>query len=523
MIRASICMATRNKGEYLARTLASIRQQKVAFDYEILVADDGSTDSTAAVCDEYGAIRIYLPNIRYRNPSKARNAAYRAARGEIVIAQSDDVMHRSPDTLESLVKQLRPQRAVLARVLNMRYVKDTDNWVRCDDPFHIYAGPDRPQKFFFLGAIWRRDIYAIGGNDEEFVDPCWDDNWFGDMLTKGHKVEIVPLEYPLAYHQKHDHPVDSHLKEPRSRNLYDNKATEAKRTGRWINSGGPWEWRKEMGCIPKRMSFFWGGRGLSFMRYLTLKSFRHWNPDWDIDLYRLTECCPPHWKSHEQEDATGENDYTERLGELRVRVHDWVPPFPELSATHASDLAEWEILATVGGFYSDMDVLYVAPLRCYESLKTADAVFCLSGGWMTIGFFGASPDNPVFKAILQSARENYHPDRYQCAGAEAAYRMASCFPDWPNIPSPGSQTVRWARNTFPQLTVTEIPAKTIYPFDWTQVKDIFEQNKPLPDWTIGLHWFGANPLSQDWNRRITDRSWPKYHNTFTEALRRVFP
>ena len=36
--------------------------------------------------------------------------------------------------------------------------------------------------------------------------------------------------------------------------------------------------------IPRRISFFWHGR-MSWMRFLTLQTFRRHNPDWEIHLY----------------------------------------------------------------------------------------------------------------------------------------------------------------------------------------------------------------------------------------------
>jgi hypothetical protein len=40
--------------------------------------------------------------------------------------------------------------------------------------------------------------------------------------------------------------------------------------------------------IPKRMSFFWAGGPMSWLRYLTLASFRHLNPNWEMRIYH----CP---------------------------------------------------------------------------------------------------------------------------------------------------------------------------------------------------------------------------------------
>ena len=38
-------------------------------------------------------------------------------------------------------------------------------------------------------------------------------------------------------------------------------------------------------AIPKRIFFYWGGSDMSWMRYMTLYSFRKMNPDWEVILY----------------------------------------------------------------------------------------------------------------------------------------------------------------------------------------------------------------------------------------------
>ena len=521
MIRASVCIGTRNKAACLARTLASIRAQRVPFSYEVIVADDGSNDDTLAVCDRYGAIHLYLPNLRYRNPGFARNAAYRAARGEVIIAQSDDVMHRSSDTIQRLVELLKPGEMVFPAVYNMVQVAGTDDWIECDTPFHVYGGPRRERPFFFLGSLWRSDVYAIGGNDEEFVEPCWDDNWFADLLIKNRGLKPRYYDHPVGWHQSHNFPDNSHSFEPKSRDLYKRKVENAQATGKWENSGGPWVIRQETGNIPKRISFFWGGPRLSWLRYMTLASFRRWNPDWEIRLFRPPQCKPPQWQSYEKEDPNAGPNYLSHLADIGVEVHEWPLPFADLTATHASDLFQWEILARDGGFYSDMDILFVRPMELYEDVRTLDALFCLSRGYMTIGFFGSTPGCKLFGEIAAAAYRGFDPARYQSAGAETIYAMCGFGPGWGGIPSVGCQCLQRLRERHPDLSVGELPACTVYPFDWEQVGKVFSECFPVPEMTVGIHWFGANPESQKMNTILAEANYLDHPCTLTEAIRRV--
>ena len=70
-----------NEEKYLPATLASIHEagRALGIEYEIVVANDASTDSTASIAEGAGARVVFLQN---RQISKTRNGGARAARGE---------------------------------------------------------------------------------------------------------------------------------------------------------------------------------------------------------------------------------------------------------------------------------------------------------------------------------------------------------------------------------------------------------------------------------------------------------
>jgi glycosyltransferase involved in cell wall biosynthesis len=98
MIRSvSIVIATRNRQRLLAETLTGLVQLRWPRDrYEIIVADNGSTDGTPAVV-ESAAAHPSAPEIRYLyvpEPGKsfAVNAALALAGGDIIALTDDDVL-----------------------------------------------------------------------------------------------------------------------------------------------------------------------------------------------------------------------------------------------------------------------------------------------------------------------------------------------------------------------------------------------------------------------------------------------
>lgn len=91
----SIIVPVYNVGECLEKCLKSIAGQTYA-EWEALLVDDGSTDGSGEVCDEYAKRDRRFKVIHKANGgvSSARNAGLRSARGEsICFVDADDCVH----------------------------------------------------------------------------------------------------------------------------------------------------------------------------------------------------------------------------------------------------------------------------------------------------------------------------------------------------------------------------------------------------------------------------------------------
>lgn len=97
----SVCVPTYNRERLIAETLDSILGQTFG-DFELVVVDDGSTDNTRRVVEEYAArdSRVrYVPLEKNLGMVGATNRCLEEARGKIIYTfDSDDVMH--PESLE---------------------------------------------------------------------------------------------------------------------------------------------------------------------------------------------------------------------------------------------------------------------------------------------------------------------------------------------------------------------------------------------------------------------------------------
>jgi GT2 family glycosyltransferase len=97
----SVVVATFNRSQGLRLLLESLARQTLSPDrFEAIVVDDGSTDDTQAALSSivapYRLKSLWQPN---QGPAAARNAAIRAACGEIIVTVDDDV-EPAPDLLQ---------------------------------------------------------------------------------------------------------------------------------------------------------------------------------------------------------------------------------------------------------------------------------------------------------------------------------------------------------------------------------------------------------------------------------------
>lgn len=105
----SVIVPVYNVEEYLPTCIESILNQTYK-DLEILLIDDGSTDNSGRICDEYAkrdnrCIVIHQPNKGVYN---ARNTGLEHVKGEYIsFIDSDDYIH--PQMLEILYETLQKE------------------------------------------------------------------------------------------------------------------------------------------------------------------------------------------------------------------------------------------------------------------------------------------------------------------------------------------------------------------------------------------------------------------------------
>ena len=192
----SVAIATHNKADFLARTLDSIFSNNVRcpFTFEVVVVDDKSTDATFEVCRQFDVIYARMPDNDRKNPATPRNLAFRISRGQVLVHQSDEVMHMTENSIEKLVNLTEYNNFVIATVHNV----DPDT----QEEIELYTGFGRQKPYFFLGAVTKKAVDLCGGYDEDFIAPGYDDDKLADDLMR---IGAKPMwtDQVVGYHLDH--------------------------------------------------------------------------------------------------------------------------------------------------------------------------------------------------------------------------------------------------------------------------------------------------------------------------------
>ncbi|MDE6612281.1 MAG: glycosyltransferase, partial [Muribaculaceae bacterium] len=102
-MKVSVIIPIYNTGEYLRACIGSICRQTHR-DLQIIMIDDGSAETTAAICDQIAASdhRITIVHKPNEGVSKARNHGLEIADGDVVcFVDSDDTIE--PSMIEDLL------------------------------------------------------------------------------------------------------------------------------------------------------------------------------------------------------------------------------------------------------------------------------------------------------------------------------------------------------------------------------------------------------------------------------------
>ena len=176
--KISVVLCSYNGAATIRDTLEGLRKLDHP-DFEVIVVNDGSTDSTPQIASEYP---FRLINTENRGLSHARNTGTETAQGEIVAFIDDDAY---PDTHWLKYLALKFSEDKYAGVGGPNLSPPKDGWLadavaNAPGPNHVLLSDKIAEHIPGCNMAFRKDaLQAVGGFDEIFrvagddVDLCW--------------------------------------------------------------------------------------------------------------------------------------------------------------------------------------------------------------------------------------------------------------------------------------------------------------------------------------------------------------
>ena len=274
--------------------------------------------------------------------------------------------------------------------------------------------------------------------------------------------------------------------------------------------------------IPQHIHFYWGGKKLSYLRYLSIQTFQRLNPNWKISLHvpQVLSQAQPAWDTMQQKNSCIGQDYLDQLTDVDVVVHDFANYGFDNQAheVHKSDFLRWRLLATEGGVWSDIDILYCRPMSDLrdnlELNADIDTVLCpLKPPYKhTVGFLMSSVDNKFCEWMHNTSRDCYDPNVYQCMGSDILNE---------NFPTLNSFQQQFDHKFMflDKNSVYAVTSKEIHKF--YQPVDADTKKKIAKSSVIGFHWFAGHPASQQFENVFDKSNTHRFDNLLTHALKEL--
>ena len=175
----TLVVPTRGRAAYLEVTLDSLSRQRTGTPFELLVVDDGATDTTPVVAERFGA-RLIRHGER-RSLNAARNSALREARAGLIAFVDDDVLV-PPGWLDALVKGAarHPDAEAFGGPIRARFEGDSPRSCGREDPpiTTLDLGPEDLDAEMVWGANFALRLSAVERIGE-----------FDETLDRGHGDE----------------------------------------------------------------------------------------------------------------------------------------------------------------------------------------------------------------------------------------------------------------------------------------------------------------------------------------------
>jgi hypothetical protein len=185
-----------------------------------------------------------------------------------------------------------------------------------------------------------------------------------------------------------------------------------------------------MELIPKELHLYWDESGMSKLQMFTVTTFHKHNPDWKINVYVSKQDYKgkakyiPNYKGIDYFPALKQLDY---VNVTTINLDDY-------GISHAlhgilrSDIFRYHILYTIGGVWSDFDVLWLKPMEHFRNIEyhgdtpieeVTDVVSFIhgTGGGHSIGIMIHAKNTAYMKSVLETVKNVKPPYKHETFGS----------------------------------------------------------------------------------------------------------
>lgn len=222
-MKFSILVPVYNVEKYIEQCVESLLWQTFKGEYEIILVDDGSTDSSGRICDEYA--KKYPDKIRVVHKENqglvsARQAGIAAAKSEYsLFVDSDDFAE--PNVLETVDTVLKENPHTDTVIYSFRYFADgkkTDRKENFCQSKKIFTAENKKEIYealmhtTFVTALWikavRTDILKNDPTDySRYYDKNMAEDWFRSISLLTASDKIVYVNKPLYCYRTNEESI----------------------------------------------------------------------------------------------------------------------------------------------------------------------------------------------------------------------------------------------------------------------------------------------------------------------------
>lgn len=204
MVKFSIILPVYNVEKYLSACIESILRQEYN-DYEIILVDDGSTDRSSVICDEYAmkSDKIKVFHKENGGQSDARNVGLRISSGEYVFFVDSDDFLIDNRVLNRFVRIIDAKSPDVIAFKSVKWYEKTQKFGTNNDDLSVSINAVEPyQKYLelidkdtYFNSPWskiiRRSLLIDNGIEFELGRVGEDNDWYYKVVLHIKSLELI--------------------------------------------------------------------------------------------------------------------------------------------------------------------------------------------------------------------------------------------------------------------------------------------------------------------------------------------